>query len=54
VAAIIIVIHKTGVINDHCLRVYPTLQSSAKLTMLKAASKVTAFKLIFIPKLLLT
>ena len=30
---------------------YKTL---AKLTMLKAASKVTAFKLIFIPKLLLT
>ena len=30
---------------------YKTL---AKLTMLKATSKVTAFKLIFIPKFLLT
>gem|GEM_PF-5254095 len=32
----------------------PLYKSSAKLTMLKAASKVTAFKLIFISKLLLT
>ncbi|EAW25893.1 hypothetical protein ATW7_03622 [Alteromonadales bacterium TW-7] len=32
----------------------PLNKSSAKLTMLKAASKVTAVKLIFIAKLLLT
>jgi len=29
VAAIIIVIHKTGVINDHCLRVYPHFTKAA-------------------------
>jgi len=37
VAAIIIVIHKTGVINDHCLRIYPTLQKQRQVNHAKSS-----------------